>query len=143
MYLFRQVFDEQDLGRQRPRLRCGDCRIDESVTVYSVTRKQVEQPLLLVTTNRMPPASSCSQRLLRDVAAVRRIMNVCRTQQYIAAVTEIMNKLHQGSIFSFFDFTGSFRKIPVHPDTTPLTACATPVRLFEWLKIPVGASKQQ
>ena len=36
--------------------------------------------------------------------------------------------------------TGSFHQILVHPDTIPLTAFATPTRLFEWLKMRMGAS---
>ena len=39
--------------------------------------------------------------------------------------------------------TGSFHQILVHPDTiysVPLTAFATPTRLFEWLKMRMGAS---
>lgn len=65
----------------------------------------------------------------------------------VPRVDQIMNKLHQGSIFSLFDSTGSFHQIPVHPDTVPLTAFATPTLLFECLRMSmdtnhlVGSSK--
>ena len=44
-------------------------------------------------------------------------------------------------MFSLFDLTGSLHQIPVHPDTAPLTAFATQTRLFEWLRMPMGASQ--
>ena len=59
----------------------------------------------------------------------------------IPRVEEILAKLNKGSIFSLFDFTGSFHQITVHKDTIPLTAFATPTRLFEWLRMPMGASQ--
>ena len=59
----------------------------------------------------------------------------------IPRVDEILTKLNRGSIFSLFDFTGSFHQITVHKDTIPLTAFATPTRLFEWLRMPMGASQ--
>ena len=45
------------------------------------------------------------------------------------------------SCLLLFDFTGSFHQITVHKDTIPLTAFATPSRLFEWLRMPMGASQ--
>eukprot|EP00752_Nemacystus_decipiens_P002032 g1947.t1 len=63
------------------------------------------------------------------------------SQLPVPRVDEILTKLNKGNIFSLFDFTGSFHQIPVHPDTIPLTAFATQSRLFEWLRMPMGASQ--
>ena len=59
----------------------------------------------------------------------------------IPRVEDILTKLNKGAIFSLFDFTGSFHQITVCKDTVPLTAFATPTRLFEWLRMPMGASQ--
>ena len=59
----------------------------------------------------------------------------------VPRVDEILTKLNKGNNFSLFDFTGSMHQIPVHPDTTPLMAFATQTRVFEWLRVPMGASQ--
>ncbi|CAB1107122.1 unnamed protein product [Ectocarpus sp. CCAP 1310/34] len=85
------------------------------------------------------PKQSGELRITVNYQKLNRISSF--SQLPVPRVDEIMNKLHQGSIFSLFDFTGSFHQIPVHPDTIPLTAFATPTCLFEWLKMPMGASQ--
>ena len=59
----------------------------------------------------------------------------------IPRVEGILTKLNKGAIFSLLDFTGSFHQIIACKDTVPLTAFATPTRLFEWLRMPMGASQ--
>ena len=79
---------------------------------------------------------------LRIAINYQRLNKVSSMSQLpVPRVDEILTKLNKGNIFSLFDFTGSFHQIPVHPDTIPLTAFATPTRLFEWLRMPMGASQ--
>ena len=79
---------------------------------------------------------------LRIAINYQRLNKVSSMSQLpVPRVDEILTKLNKGNSFSLFDFTGSFHQIPVHPDTIPLTAFATQTRLFEWLRMPMGASQ--
>lgn len=79
---------------------------------------------------------------IRITVNYRKLNNISSIGQLpIPRVDEIQTKLNRGSIFSLFDFTGSFHQITVHKDTIPPTAFATHSRLFEWLRMPMGASQ--
>ena len=43
-------------------------------------------------------------------------------------------------MFCLFDLVSSFNHITAHEDTVPLTACCTPLGLYEWLVISQGSS---
>ncbi|CAB1118696.1 unnamed protein product [Ectocarpus sp. CCAP 1310/34] len=64
------------------------------------------------------PKKSGGLRITVNYQKLNRISSF--SQLPVPRVDEIMNKLHQGSIFSLFDFTGSFH---------------------QWLKMPMGASQ--
>lgn len=79
---------------------------------------------------------------LRIAINYQRLNKVSSMSQLpVPRAEEILTKLNKGNIFSLYDFMGSFNQIPVHPDTIPLTAFATQTRLFEWLRMPMGASQ--
>lgn len=63
------------------------------------------------------------------------------SQLLVPRVDEIVNEIYPSTIFSLFDFTGSFYRIPSHPDTIPLTAFAKPTRFFEGLGMPIGTGQ--
>lgn len=85
------------------------------------------------------PKKSGGIRITINYRKLHRISSL--GQLPIPRVEEVLTKLNKASIFSLFDFTGSFHQITVHKDTIPLTAFATPTRLFEWLRMPQGASQ--
>ena len=58
----------------------------------------------------------------------------------IPRVDEVLDTLGGGSVFSVFDLFSGFTQLTIHPDTIPLTAFCTPNGLYEWLRMPQGAS---
>ena len=58
----------------------------------------------------------------------------------IPRVDEVLDTLGGGSVFSVFDLFSGFTQLTIHPDTIPLTAFCTPNVLYEWLRMPQGAS---
>ena len=58
----------------------------------------------------------------------------------IPRVDEVLDTLGGGSVFSVFDLFSGFTHLTIHPDTIPLTAFCTPNGLYEWLRMPQGAS---
>ena len=58
----------------------------------------------------------------------------------IPRVDEVLDTLGGGSVFSVFDLFSGFTQLTIHPDTVPLTAFCTPNGLYEWLRMPQGAS---
>ena len=58
----------------------------------------------------------------------------------IPRVDEVLETLGGGSFFSVFDLFLGFTQLTIHPDTIPLTAFCTPNGLYEWLRMPPGAS---
>ena len=57
----------------------------------------------------------------------------------VPRVDEVLDKLGNEHIFSFFDLVSSFYQRTVSKDTIPLTAFSTLTRL-EWLVMPQGSS---
>ena len=58
----------------------------------------------------------------------------------IPRADEVLDTLGGGSVFSVFDLSSGFTQLTIRPDTIPLTAFCTPNRLYEWLRMPQGAS---
>ena len=58
----------------------------------------------------------------------------------IPRVDEVLDTLGGGSVFSVFDLFSGFTQLTIHPDTIPLTAFCTPNGLYEWLRMPQGAT---
>ena len=58
----------------------------------------------------------------------------------IPRVDEVLDTLGGGSVFSVFGLFSGFTQLTIHPDTIPLTAFCTPYGLYEWLRMPQGAS---
>ena len=58
----------------------------------------------------------------------------------IPRVDEVLDTLGGGSVFSVFDLFSRFTQSTILPDPIPLTAFCTPNGLYEWLRMPQGAS---
>ena len=58
----------------------------------------------------------------------------------IPRVDEVLDTLGGGSVFSVFDLFSGFTQLTIHPDTIPLIAFYTSNGLYEWLRMPQGAS---
>ena len=58
----------------------------------------------------------------------------------IPRVDEVLDTLGGGSVFSVFDLFSGFTQLTIHPDTIPLPTFCTPNGLYEWLRMPQGAS---
>uniref|UniRef100_A0A1X7VWW4 Reverse transcriptase domain-containing protein n=1 Tax=Amphimedon queenslandica TaxID=400682 RepID=A0A1X7VWW4_AMPQE len=56
----------------------------------------------------------------------------------IPHIQDLTTNLHRTKIFSKIDLVHAFHQIPVHPDDVPKTAIATPIGLFEFLRMPFG-----
>ena len=52
----------------------------------------------------------------------------------------MLDTLGGGSFFSVFDLFSGFIQLTIHRDTIPLTAFCTRNGLYEWLRVPQGAS---
>jgi len=53
-------------------------------------------------------------------------------------VDDVLADCVKGKIWSCLDMTNSFFQTRVHPDDVPLTAVMMPLRLYEWLVMPMG-----
>ena len=58
----------------------------------------------------------------------------------IPRIDEVLESLGEGKVFTTFDLMSGFFQTAIHPDSVELTAFCTPHGLFEWLRMPQGAS---
>ena len=84
------------------------------------------------------PKKSGGIRIIVNYQKLNKVTEIL--QIAISRVDEVLDTLGGGSVFSVFDLFSGFTQLTIHPDTIPLTAFCTPNGLYEWLRMPQGAS---
>ena len=84
------------------------------------------------------PKKSGGIRLTVNFQKLNKVTEI--PQIAIPRVDEVLDTLGGGSVFSVFDLLSGFTQLTIHPDAVPLTAFCTPNGLYEWPRMPQGAS---
>ena len=75
---------------------------------------------------------------LRLCVDYRALNEVTIPDKYVLPrIDDIISSI-RGNVFSSLDLKEGFWQVPVHPDTRPLTAMATPWGLYEYCRMPFG-----
>lgn len=98
--------------------------IKRSVSAYSAPARFVKKK------------DTTAPRLVNDFRILNR--NVVKRSMPIPRPEDIIHSLRGKRVFSKIDLRKGFHQIRLKPESTHLTAFATPFGLFEWLVVPFG-----
>jgi len=64
--------------------------------------------------------------------------NIVMDSHLLPHINDILSDCAKGKIWGTIDMTNSFFQTQMQPNHIPLTAVNTPLRLYEWLVMPMG-----
>ena len=75
---------------------------------------------------------TCNYQRLNDAAIIPVLP--------LPSTDELLDSLGGSNVFSVLELSSGFFQAAIEPDSIPLTALCTQARLYEWLRMPMGAS---
>ena len=84
------------------------------------------------------PKTSGGIRITANYQKLNKVPEI--PQIAIPRVDEVLDNLGGGSVFYVLDLFSGFTQLTIPPDTIPLASFCTPNGLYQWLRMPQGAS---